>query len=86
MTSPYETGRAAEVTGLDDVASADDAAEIVAQMLSDLRAHPAAWENPTLERFLDALEASLNAAARTGAADPTWRTLSKILVQASGYE
>jgi hypothetical protein len=55
MTSPYDTGRFAEVSDLDlaKVHSHTDVARIVEQMHNDLRAHPDAWENPTLDRFLD---------------------------------
>jgi hypothetical protein len=61
MSSPYGTGRFAEVSGLDQVATHADVVTVVEQMLTDLRGHPDAWENHTLERFLDALAASLGA-------------------------
>lgn len=95
MTSPYGTGRFAEVSDRDlaTVHSHTDAARIVDQMRNDLRAHPDARENPTLERFLDALAASLNALeplhTNRGEAlpsQPTWKLLTDVLVMASGYE
>ncbi|MFL6055442.1 MAG: hypothetical protein ACJ72W_21450 [Actinoallomurus sp.] len=93
MSRPYDTGRFAEVDGLDEVSSHVDAAGIVSQMLNDLRAHPTDWENPTLERFLDALAASLEGLpglyAHRGQqfpAQPTWKLLTEALVMASGYE
>jgi len=64
LSSSYDTGRFAEVAGLDlldQVATHADIARIVEQMFDDLRAHPTEWENSTLERFLDALAASFDA-------------------------
>jgi hypothetical protein len=95
MTSPYDTGRFAEVSDLDlaKVHSHTDVARIVEQMHNDLRAHPDAWENPTLDRFLDALAASLDALVplhtnrgETLPAQPTWQLLAEVLVMATGYE
>ncbi|MFI0449332.1 hypothetical protein [Actinomadura sp. 6N118] len=93
MSSPYETGRSAEVNRLDQVSSHVDAARIVSQMLDDLRAHPDEWENATLERFLEALAACLSALSALYAnrgeqfpAQPTWQLISEALVMASGYE
>jgi hypothetical protein len=93
VSSPYDTGRFAEVDGLDQVSSRIDAAGIVSQMLNDLRAHPTDWENPTLERFLDALAASLEVLPGVYAhrgeqfpAQPTWKLLAEALFMASGYE
>jgi hypothetical protein len=93
VTNPYDTGRFAEVSGLDQVESHLDVAGIVQQMLTDLREHPNEWENGTLERFLDALAASLEAlpAAHTNRGEqtptqPTWQLIAKTLVKASGYE
>ena len=93
MTGPYDTGRFAQVDNLDQVNSHTDLAHIVQQMLSDLLAHPGAWENTTLDRFLDALAASLEGLpgryANRGEqfpGAPTWKTLAEVLVTASGYE
>ncbi len=93
MSNPYETGRFAEVSGLDQIASHTDLARVVNEMLSDLRRHPSDWENPTLERFLDALSASLEGLpslyANRGESfpdQPTWKLLAEALVMASGYE
>ena len=95
MTSSYDSGRFTEISDQDIAAvhSHTDVARIVEQMLADLRAHPDEWENPTLERFLDALAASLDAVeplhANRGEAvpsQPTWKLLAELLVMASGYE
>jgi hypothetical protein len=62
-------------------------------MLQDLRHHPDAWENSTLDRFLEALAASLEAVESAYRhrgeelhAQPTWRLLAELLAMASGYE
>ncbi|MFI6262851.1 hypothetical protein [Micromonospora sp. NPDC051006] len=89
----YDTGRGAEVTDLDQVTSRPDVARVVDEMLNDLREHPGEWENATLERFLDALSASLDALPQLYAnrgetllVQPTWKIFAEALVMASGYE
>jgi len=89
----YDTGRFAEVGDLDHVSSPDEAAEIVQHMLRDLLAHPDEWENPTLDRFLEALAASLEgiSQAYTNRGEqfpqvPTWKVFAEVLVMATGYE
>lgn len=93
MRDPYETGRFADVGDVSNVATNADVAEVVQRMLSDLLAHPDEWENPTLERFLEALAACLEAIpdvyANTGEQlpkEPSWRILAEVLIKASGYE
>ncbi|MEU5914326.1 hypothetical protein [Micromonospora sp. NPDC047527] len=61
MSNAYESGRSAAVSNLDQVVSRADVARVVNEMADDLRRHPNDWENLTLERFLDALSASLEA-------------------------
>jgi hypothetical protein len=87
-----ETGRFADVD-LSGVEGRDDVAALVSLMVADLRAYPDSWENPTLDRFLEALAASLGDAG-SGDYDggiqrpvqPTWRLFAELLVMASGYE
>lgn len=93
MTSAYETGRFAEVSNLNLIKDRADAAGLVEEMLEDLREHPDEWENPTLERFLEALAASLEALPRVYLhrdepfpTQPTWKLFAEALVMASGYE
>ena len=93
MSSPYDTGRFADITGLDQVSTHADVAGTVEQMLADLRNHPNNWENPTLERYLQALAACLddlpsryNNRGEQFPDQPTWQLLAEILVTASGYE
>jgi hypothetical protein len=56
----WQTGRSANVDGAEHAASREDVQRVIAQMRADLtrRGWPE-WENPTLDRFLEALEAVL---------------------------
>lgn len=80
----YETGRFADVDP-SCVATKQDAAVLVEAMASDLRQHPGEWENQTLERFLEALAASLTS-GRDWPEQQSWRLLAEALMMASGYE
>jgi pyruvate formate-lyase activating enzyme-like uncharacterized protein len=62
-----------------------DAALLVEAMVDALRRHPDEWENHSLERFLDALAASL-ASGRNRPEHPSWQVLAEALTTASGYE
>jgi hypothetical protein len=93
MRGPYDTGRSAETSDLDQVASPADVARIANEMLNDLEAHPGEWENAALERFLDALSRSLEGLPQlyrnlgeTFPDPPSWQLFAKALVMASGYE
>jgi hypothetical protein len=66
------------------VVTRQDAALLVEAMVDDLRRHPDKWEN-TLERFLDALAASL-ASGRNRPEHPSWQVLAEALTTASGHE
>ncbi len=88
----YETGRPADVDP-SNVTTRDDVVAIVTGMLHDLRRYPDAWENSTLERFLDALAAVVDGVelanqhrGETLPTEPTWRLFGEILVAACGYE
>jgi hypothetical protein len=68
------------------VTSRADLARFVEALLAEFQADAGgSWENPTLERYLEALAAY---AADAGAADlpPTWRTLAELLAAARDYE
>ena len=90
----WQTGRFAHVDGAGQVASRQDAQRVIAQMRADLaRRGSREWENPTLDRFLEALEAVLDGlpgqVAMQGEAEtaqPTWGLLAQVLVAATGYE
>jgi hypothetical protein len=90
----WQTGRFANVDGVGQVASREDVQRVIAQMRADLAGRGSReWENPTLGRFLEALEAVLDGVpgrlARQGyaeSAQPDWALLAQILVAATGYE
>jgi hypothetical protein len=92
MSSHDEMPRAADARYA-DVETREDAARMVRAMLTDLQNHPAAWENATLERYLEALASALadldGAYAVRGETlpdQPTWRLVAELLVMASDYE
>ena len=68
------------------VTSRADLARFVQALLADFQADAGGgWENPTLEKFLEALAGY---AADAGGADgpPTWRTFAELLAAARDYE
>ena len=84
---PYESGRFADVTPTQVAAvrSSNDFAALVQRMREDLLGTgQTEWENPTLERFLEALAAV--AGDRGSDRRLTWSDLADLLVTASGYE
>ncbi len=87
MKGQWDTGRFAEVGDLNHVGSRLEAAEVVRRMLEDLLAHPDEWENATLDRFLDALAASLESIpgvyghrGEQFPDEPTWKIFAEALV------
>jgi hypothetical protein len=86
----YETGR---ITTADPsaVTTRDQLAEFVGAMLQDFeRCGHAEWENPTLDRFLAALAAVVEARFVDKEAEAqdvaTWRLVAELLAVATGYE
>lgn len=90
----WQTGRFAHVDSAPQVASRQDAQRVIAQMRADLAGRGSReWENPTLDRFLEALEAVLDGLpgqlAKQGGAEAdhaAWALLAQVLVAATGYE
>lgn len=90
----WQTGRFAHVDGAAQVASRQDVERVIAQMRADLAERGSReWENPTLDRFLEALEAVLDGLpghlacqGKAEATQPDWALLAHILVAATGYE
>ena len=92
MTDPYETGRPAEVD-VDHIATRDDVVGVLHAMINDFRKNPDAWENPTLDRYLDGLATAVEGLDQVYAErgevappQPSWQLVAKLLVAASGYE
>ncbi len=89
MPDRFATGR---FTSADPgrIRSRDDFADFMAAVLADFRASGAdEWENGTLERFLDALQAFAQARVRHPQMDQeraTWELFGELIAAATGYE
>jgi hypothetical protein len=78
---------------LEMIRSKEDLADLVPALCSDFKTNPTAWENDTLDRFLDAMQdwiRSSDAYYRNAGQEcpelPTWRTFAEILCAARIYE
>lgn len=78
---------------VDEVTSASDLADFVAALRTDLERHGKEdeRENPTLERYLDAIQSWIRDAfvGHSGAkafASPNWQTFARILLASKSYE
>ncbi len=78
---------------IEQIKSKEDLADFVSALKLDLEADPVGWENPTLGRFLDAMERWIesmdNYYKNTGqppVENPTWRTFADILLASKMYE
>jgi hypothetical protein len=92
VSEAYEIGRPAEVD-VHNVTNRDDVVGVINAMVNDFRKNPDAWENATLDRFLDSLAMSIEGVEQGYAqrgevapAQPSWQLIADLLVQASGYE
>ena len=70
-----------------------DLADFVGALRSDLAVNASDWENPTLERFLKAMEAWIEDmdgyyknSGQPPVDAPTWRTLADVLYASRMYE
>ncbi|HVI39746.1 MAG TPA: hypothetical protein VM577_03725 [Anaerovoracaceae bacterium] len=70
-----------------------DLANFIGELRSNLISNPSDWENASLDRFLEAMEAWINAmdsyGKNTGDMDvtqPNWKTFAKMLYAAKVYE
>lgn len=94
MPEDWSTGRPANIEkSPDDVRDWNDASEVIEQMLQDLRKNPDAWENVTLDGFLEALGALVGSAdalernaGRQPPVAPSWALFATLIHGASGYE
>lgn len=78
---------------VENVRTREEFADFICALKEDLELNPSEWENPTLERFLDAMEAWVRAlnfyAANSGdekALVASWQTFAKILIASKVYE
>ena len=89
MPNAYETGRGARADP-SAVQTRADLAALLGMMLADYRAAGAhEWENGTLDRFLDALQAVVHDGVHpigVDPEDPSWHMLAHLLVSAAAYE
>ena len=75
------------------VASKQDLSDFVGALRKDLESQGGDWENPTLERFLEAMQAWIEDsdgyylnAGQFVPVEPTWRTFAEILIASKIYE
>jgi hypothetical protein len=71
----------------------EDFVAFLHELRGDLRAHPEAWENATLDAYLEAMAAWTEDAdgyyAREGSSmprQPSWKLIAEILLAATCYE
>lgn len=63
-----------------------DLSQFVGALCADLATHPERWENPTLDCFLEAMEAWIEDTGQPPTDPPTWKTFADILIAAMNYE
>jgi hypothetical protein len=75
------------------IRSREELVDFIHALRADLLARPDEWENPTLERFLEALAAwtgSMDAAYQNTGREvpdqPSWKVLGDMLMAAKMYE
>ena len=66
------------------ISSREEFVRFVAALRADLKVNGGAWENATLDRYLDALGGYVTDAAIPE--EPVWRTMARALLAASRYE
>lgn len=66
------------------ISSREELVRFVAALRDDLKANGGAWENATLERYLDALGGWVTDTVIPE--EPVWRTIARALLAASRYE
>ncbi|TCJ15062.1 hypothetical protein EPD60_07570 [Flaviaesturariibacter flavus] len=72
---------------IEQISTKDDLANFVKQLSEDLEANESEWENNTLLKYLNAVEAFLRDSNDDSfSSDHTWSTLAKIFIAASTYE
>ena len=78
---------------IEEIISKDDFANFLNALNRDLMLNPDDWENTTLERFLEAMEAwlrSMESYSRNlkdqEVMTPSWKTFAKIILASKIYE
>lgn len=61
-------------------------AAFIGYLHADLKSNPDAWENGTLDRFLEAMQAWLKDSDASESIDPKWRAFAQTLLAARVYE
>ena len=64
----------------------EDAVRKMYQLIADLSANPEGWENPTLDRFLEAMAAWLDSAKMSQVSEPSWNLICDLLEAGKIYE
>lgn len=67
------------------VKSKGDLADFVRTLREDLSTHPADWENPTLEKFLNAMESWIRDTEQQPYSDLRWKNFAELLYAATIY-
>jgi hypothetical protein len=91
---PASTGRFAHMSDGAAADSREDLLQVISEMRDDLAGTGAReWENPNLERFLEALQGFLSDLdgyyanrGRQAPAQPDWSLFATALIAATGYE
>jgi hypothetical protein len=71
---------------LREPANIDDVVGALGTLLEELRSGNTDWENTTLERYLEAMQAWLQSFKKRIGPDPSWRTVVVMLEAARHYE
>ena len=64
----------------------DDVLKTLDELLDDLSKNPESWENPTLDRYLEAMRAWISDSGKKYDQQPSWELISDMLKAAKIYE
>ena len=64
----------------------EDVIATIEEILVDLKANPDSWENPSIERYLDAMGRSLEGYGNKHNPQPSWDLIIQMLEAAKIYE
>jgi hypothetical protein len=71
---------------LNEEGSLGDVIATLEALRIDLKERPDSWENPSLERYLEAMQAWLSAFSGRLGDKPSWKLISEMLEAAKIYE